>query len=830
MLGSAVNAAAGWQRGGLPSPPPAVTASCEIGCEERGRSRHPSPERLRGDSVAWPASAGAGYSPASASRSPRGLAACLPAPPEVRVDGSGDPVAELRERRELIRWAEGLYREVAKLEESRAALQRELEQCRDWRPDADGHFRPDRTAGENVELRKQLAAYAVEIEALRDERQSAANALHNANEERQRLAAERDELQKFVTSRSAGEVVLTFTVHNVDATRLRASEGVLSAFEVRLRHAIADETRVCDCLWVTAEFVHIELIESSVVQVEAVVTPPHGVGAEVLSSRLNASQSFARGVATSLETLREIESARDGPIGVHGIVVTYRDTQNLHRVRREHQVLKNSHGALLHAHNQLQSDHQELVQQHADERQRREDLEKRLDANQEELDVRLQQGHEQRQRDRQHIAMMHNLKESFATIIRELFSVLEELQEKYVAQTRHYEQLAQRVRSQQADHIQSVNEAEKDTRVQQEAIGVLREHLQCARKIADEKDADIVYIRQAAEEYEREARALYSKNHTVAEQVRLHQSQMSTLTAQEQQRLQRQVLEEQTKAERRKSRHRLFNNPNIAKHMARALEGVVVRKAVGVAPEKDGKLEMRKLRVALTTGPRGEPRFLLRWAKEPYKTWSEKSVCDLSRVIVLGFGHSSRIPGLYPQEKDMLPWRCLSVFTPRRSFDFLCRNDDDAQTLMLVLSRLCHRVQGWSLLGQIPSHGRFVAAQGWCKVETTCRSRRATLYTHLKDALHGAAEAGVAARRPLTLGTAATPASPLVPSTSGGVWRQAALSPASPPVPSASGDVVGRQAAWSPLSTGGGGSQLHSPTPQELAGTAGSATSSTGDW
>lgn len=703
---------------------------------------------------------GAGYSPASGSRSPRaGLAASLPAPPDVLLDGcSGDPAAELRERRELIRWAEDLYREVAKLEEDRAALHRQLEESRRRCAELDRLCRSDRSgstaACENGELRKQLAAYAVEIDVLREENRSATQALYNANEEMQRLAGERDDLRHMLHSGGAGEVVLSLTVSNVSAPRLRAlSGGLLAAFETRVRQAIADDARACGGLRVTPDLVSVDLLESGVVQLEAVVALPHGVGAEELSARLNTSQTLARGIATSLEALQEIEAVREGPIGVHSVSVMHRDTESLHEVRRHRDSLRGSHDALLQAHSELQSDHQELIQQHDEERRQREDLEKRLGANQEELDVRLRQGHEQRQKDRQHLAMTHSLKENFAVVVRDLFRMLEDLQESYVAQTRHYEQLAMRVRSQEAEHSRNMKEAEAVSQDQTRFLSSLREHLQRARKHSQDKEAEIQYYTQAAERYEHTAKTLYSENHQAAEQVRLHQQRVATFNELEQQRQERDLLEERGRGERRRERHRAVNNPNIAKSMALALDGIVVRKAVGVAPDKNGRLEQRKLRVDITKGQLGEPRFMLRWAKEPYKTWSDKSACDLERVVVLGYGHSARVPKLYPNDKEVVPWRCFSVFTARRSFDFLCQSDEDAQTFMLVLSRLCHRVQGWSVLGQVPTRARFLVAQGWCKVETSCRNRRATLYTHLKDALHTTVESGAARATPRPAGS-----------------------------------------------------------------------------
>jgi len=123
------------------------------------------------------------------------------------------------DRRQLIEWGENLCEEVHSLEQLNAEFERklteaqadkgrlegDLEQMRRHCAELErvvhqqGSSRPSPRDGvsslsENGELRKQLAAYAVEIDVLREERESGQQSLRDAQEAVQRLNIERDEL------------------------------------------------------------------------------------------------------------------------------------------------------------------------------------------------------------------------------------------------------------------------------------------------------------------------------------------------------------------------------------------------------------------------------------------------------------------------------------------------------------------------------------------------------------------------------------------------------------------------------------------------------------
>jgi len=85
------------------------------------------------------------------------------------------------------------------------------------------------------------------------------------------------------------------------------------------------------------------------------------------------------------------------------------------------------------------------------------------------------------------------------------------------------------------------------------------------------------------------------------------------------------------------------------------------------------------------------PKLELLWAKSPFRDFPHSSSVNLAEVTALGFGYSARAPALFP---DVPPANCFSVYTPKRSFDFVCYEERHAEVFVLVLSRLCCRIQG----------------------------------------------------------------------------------------------------------------------------------------
>jgi len=86
---------------------------------------------------------------------------------------------------------------------------------------------------------------------------------------------------------------------------------------------------------------------------------------------------------------------------------------------------------------------------------------------------------------------------------------------------------------------------------------------------------------------------------------------------------------------------------------------------------------------------------------------------DLKDIMAIGFGLSSKAWLLVPEVE---PWRCFSVFTNTRSYNFICKDSHDVEAFVLSLSDLCSKQAGCSLPGSILNQTSFVNASAWCKV------------------------------------------------------------------------------------------------------------------
>jgi len=120
-----------------------------------------------------------------------------------------------REKQQLVEWGECLCKQVNDLQQekfrgeqnaaanaaaasaSRRQLEEENERLRQWGSKLDRQANTSAAAGkENEDLRKQLAAYAVEVDALRDENEKSDQSRREAQKAVSRLTEEREELQR----------------------------------------------------------------------------------------------------------------------------------------------------------------------------------------------------------------------------------------------------------------------------------------------------------------------------------------------------------------------------------------------------------------------------------------------------------------------------------------------------------------------------------------------------------------------------------------------------------------------------------------------------------
>lgn len=306
--------------------------------------------------------------------------------------------------------------------------------------------------------------------------------------------------------------------------------------------------------------------------------------------------------------------------------------------------------------------------------------------------------------------------EELLALVHELQELVKELQHHSVVQTRDYQQLSTLLRRQLQREVRTRQEAEssflscqQQTAEMARALAHTREltmgqeqqwHSQCTK--LEEQLSDLKEQHKAASASVRDLRAEDAKKSEELRRRRLLQSQ------------------------------RARNTANIVKQMAVAMDGLRIQKV-----DSRGRRTERLLKVdssvRVTADRDGEyqvPELTLRWAKAPFKDFPSASSCNLQEVLFLGFGFSARSWALFP---DVPPQRCFSVFTAARSFDFICPSDRECEIFMVVLTRLCTRVQGWPVPGGISSHTRFVSARGWCKVQTSVRRAKGTLVTHLLE-------------------------------------------------------------------------------------------------
>merc|ERR1719198_494527 len=103
---------------------------------------------------------------------------------------------------------------------------------------------------------------------------------------------------------------------------------------------------------------------------------------------------------------------------------------------------------------------------------------------------------------------------------------------------------------------------------------------------------------------------------------------------------------------------------------------------------------------------------------------------DLYEVIRIEYSHMTRACVIYP---DVEPWLTFSVYTSRRSYDFICPDERTVRAFVLTLSRLCP----WAP-GRVPTRSRFVALKGWCKVQEHCIKEKKSLVQLLLEAVRSA--------------------------------------------------------------------------------------------
>lgn len=391
----------------------------------------------------------------------------------------------------------------------------------------------------------------------------------------------------------------------------------------------------------------------------------------------------------------------------------------------------------------------QLESMHSAERERRKHVEQRLEHNRDAVDVTLQVVQEKNKEEFQKMSeslqaaeSAHSEKDArlhgLISVLGESMAIMAELQDNYVEQTKAYHQLSAQVRLQQEQLSKDVLEAEQLALASEQFATELQEILGRARDLSAGSHQ---LWQQEALQLEEQVKQLREHHRTSAEQVRAYREGEDKRAALEKRKAvqESELAKKQAdlvlqKAKRKVERRAILNHPNILQQMAKAMKGTMVEKI-----DQRGRKELRFLKVICDRRrvsdqgvPRDVPEIQLRWSKAPYREFPDRSSCDLHQVISLGYGHSARAPWLFP---NVQPEFCFSVFTPLRSFDFICTSETDAEVFVLVITRLSTRLQGWPLHGGIASASRFQSAKGWCKVQTACRASQSTFTTHLLAAM-----------------------------------------------------------------------------------------------
>jgi len=127
-----------------------------------------------------------------------------------------------------------------------------------------------------------------------------------------------------------------------------------------------------------------------------------------------------------------------------------------------------------------------------------------------------------------------------------------------------------------------------------------------------------------------------------------------------------------------------------------------------LSPEKRRKLQLQKLPLL--------PDFHPQCREGRFGYWS--STLDLYQVVRIDYGMMNR--ACVRSDED--PWLCFSLVTLKQSYDFVCPDEDCAQCWVLAISRLAP----WAS-GAIRSRGQFMSKKAWCKLESHCQQEEITI-------------------------------------------------------------------------------------------------------
>jgi len=259
-----------------------------------------------------------------------------------------------------------------------------------------------------------------------------------------------------------------------------------------------------------------------------------------------------------------------------------------------------------------------------------------------------------------------------------------------------------------------------------------------------------VQWREEAEHHEGKLHNLYDEHRHLSGMAREHQEELQKRVHLESERLDQEAEAKRRQRGARLARHTFCYTPAMLDiqlcHRAKKVKKINLNSAGNKI--KHPTFGWRWLKLCLQEEGAGKPSLRLMWAsaraddREPPRpgergapAYSLKSSCDLAHIQVVAHGHAARAPPLLDYSQGAPVECCFSIFTRTRSFDFVCEEEGDCEAFVVLLSRLCHRIQGWPVLGNIATPAKFQAAKGWCKVQAANRKARTPMVHAVKQAL-----------------------------------------------------------------------------------------------
>lgn len=305
-------------------------------------------------------------------------------------------------------------------------------------------------------------------------------------------------------------------------------------------------------------------------------------------------------------------------------------------------------------------------------------------------------------------------------VIQPLREHLSGMQDAFVKQTREFQGFIQQVRQKQQQAVKDVSAVSMNITAHWEDAQELPQLLETVSQAHE--NAEQCQSQQLKE--------LQTAHQVVASQLtntqEMHRRTAEDGAAAHNESRMMEHKEELRKANRKNRLVALFH-ANIAKQMIMVcIDGLSVMKVHNrTATDRRVKKEQRKVLI-------DQDSMRLKWVKAPFKFGKTESFVELDSILSLVFGCRSRAAYLFPDERPEL---CIGVLTVDRTYDFICQSQQEAEAMVLSISRLCARISGWSIPGSIHSRSRFLSVAGWTKVENACRKERKTLCAMLVHAI-----------------------------------------------------------------------------------------------